>query len=61
MMTTALTLYESRKLDILGSRNATERDFAGVIEILSKGDDFGDALRDWDLDPPAVSNHRVLS
>jgi threonine dehydrogenase-like Zn-dependent dehydrogenase len=62
-------LFVQKELDILGSRNATESDFEGVIAILSRGafplestvskvvplSGAPDALRDWDRDPPAVS------
>jgi threonine dehydrogenase-like Zn-dependent dehydrogenase len=62
-------LFVQKELDILGSRNATQQDFAGVIEILSKRtfpleatvskvvsmSGVPGALRDWDLDPPSVS------
>ena len=62
-------LFVQKELDILGSRNATEADFAGVIEILGKHTfpleetvsrvvslaDAPGALEDWERDPAAIS------
>jgi len=62
-------LFVQKELDILGSRNATEADFAGVIEVLGKHTfpleetvsrivglaDAPAALADWERDPAAIS------
>ena len=62
-------LFVQKELDILGSRNATEEDFAGVIELLSKRTfplnetisrivslkDAPAAFEDWARDPIAIS------
>ena len=62
-------LFVQKELDILGSRNATEADFAGVIEVLGKHTfpleetvsrvvalaDAPAALRDWESNPAAIS------
>ena len=62
-------LFVQKELDILGSRNATEADFAGVIEILGKRtfpleeivsrvialDETPAALKEWDGNPSSIS------
>ena len=62
-------LFVQKELDILGSRNATEADFAGVIEVLGKHTfpleeivsrvvplaEAPGALREWDRDPAKIS------
>ena len=62
-------LFVQKELDILGSRNATEADFAGVIEVLGKRTfpleetvsrvvslaEAPDALREWEQDPSKIS------
>ena len=62
-------LFVQKELDILGSRNATEADFAGVIEILGKRTfpleeivsrvvamaETPAALKEWDGNPAAIS------
>ncbi len=60
--------FVRKELDILGSRNATEEDFAGVIQLLAGGrfpseqvvtrsvplEEAAEALRRWDADPDRV-------
>ena len=62
-------LFVQKELDILGSRNATEDDFAGVIEVLGKHtfpleemvsrvvplSDAATALQEWEQDPSKIS------
>lgn len=62
-------LFVQKELDILGSRNATEADFAGVIEVLGKHTfpleetvsrvvsmaDAPSALKEWERDPASIS------
>lgn len=62
-------LFVQKELDIMGSRNATEEDFDGVIEMLQRGrfpveraitrvaslGDAGEALKAWDENPPAFT------
>ena len=62
-------LFVQKELDILGSRNATEADFAGVIEILCKHTfpleetvsrvvplvEAPAALKEWESNPSAIS------
>ncbi len=62
-------LFVQKELDILGSRNATEADFAGVIEVLGKHTfpleetvskvvalvDAPEALREWESNPALIS------
>jgi len=62
-------LFVQKELDILGSRNATEADFAGVIEVLGKHTfplddivsqviplaDAPAALKAWEQNPAAIS------
>lgn len=65
--------FVRKELDVLGSRNATEADFAGVIQLLADGrfpvdqvvtrtvalDDAGDALQSWHADPDGVTRIHV--
>ncbi len=60
--------FVRKELDILGSRNATEQDFAGVFQLLAKGgfpservvtrsvplEEAAEALASWDADPSRV-------
>ena len=62
-------LFVQKELDILGSRNATAADFAGVIEVLGKHTfpleetvsrvvpllEAPEALREWESNPSAIS------
>jgi 2-desacetyl-2-hydroxyethyl bacteriochlorophyllide A dehydrogenase len=65
--------FVRKELDVLGSRNATEEDFAGVIQLLTGGrfpservvtrtvplDEAAEALRGWDADPNRVTRIHV--
>jgi threonine dehydrogenase-like Zn-dependent dehydrogenase len=65
--------FVRKELDVLGSRNATEEDFAGVIQLLTGGrfpservvtrtvplDGAAEALRGWDADPNRVTRIHV--
>ncbi len=60
--------FVRKELDILGSRNATEQDFAGVAQLLADGhfpsegmvtlsvplEEAAEALRRWDADPDRI-------
>ena len=62
-------LFVQKELDVLGSRNAMDVDFGGVITMLESGKfpiaqvitrfyslpDAGKALQDWDADPSAFT------
>ena len=57
-----------KELDILGSRNATEQDFAGVVQLLAEGhfpservvtrsvplEEAAEALQGWSAAPAGV-------
>jgi threonine dehydrogenase-like Zn-dependent dehydrogenase len=65
--------FVRKELDILGSRNATADDFAGVIELLRAGrfpaeaavsravplEEAADALRAWAADPGPITRIHV--
>jgi 2-desacetyl-2-hydroxyethyl bacteriochlorophyllide A dehydrogenase len=65
--------FVRKELDILGSRNATEEDFTGAMQLLSDGrfpaervvtrtvplDEAAEALRGWDADPDRVTRIHV--
>lgn len=62
------SLFVRKELDVLGSRNATEQDFAGVVQLLADGhfpservvtrsvslEEAPEALREWDAHPDRV-------